>query len=51
MSERAQEFLFQWFSAHVKNLPPVWRLGESVRLATKCRVDATPAGIPLYDTT
>jgi hypothetical protein len=46
MSERAQEFLIQWFSAHVKGLPPVQRLAESVRLATKCRDDATLAGIP-----
>ena len=49
MSERAQEFLIQWFSAHVKGLPPVQRLAESVRLATKCRDDATLAGIPLHE--
>ena len=49
MSERAKEFLIQWFSAHVKALPAVQRLAESVRLATKCREDATHAGIPLHE--
>ena len=32
MSERAQEFLFQWFSAHVKNCPRL----EAGRVRSAC---------------
>jgi hypothetical protein len=46
MSDRAREFLIDWFSAHVHPLPVVRRLAEAVRLATKCRADATAADIP-----
>ena len=49
MSDQAQEFLIDWFSAHVQHLPAVRRLAEAVRLATKCRADATAAGIPLQE--
>ena len=49
MSDRAREFLIDWFSSHVQPLPPVRRLAEAVRLATKCRTDATAAGIPLQE--
>lgn len=45
MSDRAREFLYHWFAAHVEPLPPARRLGQAVRLATKCRTDATAAGI------
>ena len=46
MSDRAREFLIDWFSSHVQPLPAARRLAEAVRLATKCRADATAAGIP-----
>ena len=46
MSDQAREFLIDWFSAHVQPLPVVRRLAEAVRLATKCRADATAADIP-----
>jgi len=46
MSDQAREFLIDWFSAHVQHLPAVRRLAEAVRLTTKCRADATTAGIP-----
>ena len=49
MSERAREFLIDWFSAHVQPMPVVRRLAEAVRLATKCRADATASGIPLQE--
>ena len=45
MSDRAHEFLTHWFAAHVQPLSPARRLGQAVRLATKCRTDATDAGI------
>lgn len=47
MSDQARIFLIYWFSEHVKPLPEVRRLAEAVRLATKCRADATEVGIPL----
>jgi hypothetical protein len=46
MSDRARDFLIGWFSSHVQPLPSVRRLAEAVRLATKCRADATAADIP-----
>jgi hypothetical protein len=49
MSDRAREFLIDWFSSHVQPLPPARRLAEAVQLATKCRADATTAGIPLQE--
>jgi hypothetical protein len=49
MSDRARDFLIDWFSSHVQPLPAVRRLAEAVRLATKCRADATAAGIPLQE--
>ena len=49
MSDQAREFLIDWFSGHVQPLPAVRRLAEAVRLATKCRADATAAGIPLQE--
>ena len=49
MSDRAREFLIDWFSAHVQPLPAVRRLAEAVRLATKCRADATASGIPMQE--
>ena len=49
MSDQAREFLIDWFSAHVQPLPPVRRLAEAVRLATKCRADATASGISLQE--
>jgi len=49
MSDRAHDFLVDWFSAHIQPLPPVRRLAEAVRLATDCRADATAAGIPLQE--
>ena len=49
MSDRAREFLIDWFSAHVHPLPVVRRLAEAVRLATKCRADATASGIPMQE--
>ena len=49
MSDRAREFLIDWFSTHVQPLPVVRRLAEAVRLATKCRADATASGIPMQE--
>jgi hypothetical protein len=49
MSDRAREFLEQWFSGHVEAMPRVQRLAEAVRLATKCRKDSAYAGIPLQE--
>ena len=49
MSDRACEFLNDWFSMHVQPLPVVQRLAEAVRLATKCRADATASGIPTQE--
>jgi len=49
MNDQAREFLIDWFSGHVQPLPAVRRLAEAVRLATKCRADATAAGIPLQE--
>ena len=49
MSDRARDFLIDWFSSHVQPLPAVRRLAEAVRLATKCRADATAADIPLQE--
>ena len=49
MSDRAREFLVDWFSAHVQPLPVVRRLAEAVRLATKCRADAAASGIPMQE--
>lgn len=49
MSDRARYFLNDWFDEHVRPLPAVERLAESVRLATRCRLDATAAGIPLQE--
>lgn len=46
MSDRAREFLSLWFADHIQPLTPVRRLAEAVRLATRCRADATAAGIP-----
>ena len=49
MSDRARDFLFVWFATQVRALGPIRRLAEAVRLATKCRADATAAGIPLQE--
>lgn len=49
MSDRAGDFLIEWFAQHVQALPPVQRLAEAVRLATDCRKDAVAAGIDLQD--
>jgi hypothetical protein len=49
MSDRAGDFLIDWFAQHVRALPPVQRLAEAVRLATACRKDAVAAGIDLQD--
>lgn len=49
MSDRARYFLNDWFDDHIKPLPAVERLAEAVRLATRCRQDATAAGIPLQE--
>jgi len=49
MSDRAREFLLDWFSGHVQPLPPARRLAEAVRLATYCRTDATDSGIALQE--
>ena len=49
MSERAHEFIIHWLSINVGTVPAVQRLGKAVRLATKCREDATLAGIPLQE--
>ena len=49
MSDRAREFLIDWISTYVQPLSVVRRLAEAVRLATKCRADATAAGIPMQE--
>jgi hypothetical protein len=49
MSDRARDFLIDWFSVHVRALHPVQRLAEAVRLATRCRADATASGIPMQE--
>lgn len=49
MSNRAGDFLIQWFAQHVQALPAVQRLAEAVRLATDCRKDAVAAGIDLQE--
>ena len=49
MSDRAGDFLIQWFAQHVRPLPAVQRLAEAVRLATDCRKDAVAVGIPLQE--
>jgi hypothetical protein len=49
VSDRARQFLNDWFGEHIGPLPPVERLAASVRLATKCRHDANAAGIPLQE--
>lgn len=46
MSERAQSFLIHWFAGHIQSLPEPLRLAQAVRLATRCRKDASAAGIP-----
>jgi hypothetical protein len=49
MSDRAEDFLNDWFGRHIRPLPAVQRLAASVRLATQCRQDAVTAGIPLQE--
>lgn len=49
MSDRAGQFLNDWFGAHIGALPAVQRLATAVRLAVQCRQDATAAGIPLQE--
>lgn len=49
MIDQADEFLTGWLAQHVRALPPVQRLAETVRLATACRRDAVAAGIDLQD--
>ncbi len=49
MSERARDFMNEWLGNHVGALPVVERVAASVRLAAKCRLDATKAGIPLQE--
>ena len=49
MSERAREFLKHWKSEHIEVVPNGHRLGAAVRLVTKCREDATRAGIPAQE--
>ena len=49
MSERAHKFMIHWLSVNVGALPAVQRLGKAIRLATKCRDDATLAGIALQE--
>jgi hypothetical protein len=49
MSDRAHQFLNDWFGNHIGPLPAVERLAASVRLAVKCRQDATAAGISLQE--
>ena len=49
MSERAHEFMIHWLSVNVGAVPAVQRLGKAIRLATKCREDATLAGIALQE--
>ncbi len=49
MNDRAGEFLTGWLKLHVRALPAVQRLAETVRLATACRRDAVAAGIDLQE--
>jgi hypothetical protein len=49
MSDRARHFLNDWFGRHIEPLPAIERLAASVRLAARCRRDATTAGIPLQE--
>lgn len=49
MSDRAADFLNEWFGNHIRPLPAVRRLAASVRLATQCRQDAVTAGVPLQE--
>jgi hypothetical protein len=49
MTDQADEFLSGWLAQHVRALPQVQRLAETVRLATACRRDAVAAGIDLQD--
>jgi hypothetical protein len=49
MSDRTGEFLTGWLTQHVRALPAVQRLAETVRLATACRRDAVAAGIDLQE--
>lgn len=49
MGERAHDFLEHWKSEHVENVPDTHRMREAVRLAARCRRDATLAGIPAHE--
>lgn len=49
MTDRARHFLNEWFGKHIEPLPAVERLAASVRLAGRCRHDATAAGIALQE--
>jgi hypothetical protein len=49
MSDRARDFLDDWFGKHIAPLPPAKKLFASVRLATQCRLDAIAGGIPLQE--
>jgi len=49
MTDGARHFVNDWFGKHIEPLPAVERLAASVRLAGRCRHDATAAGIPLQD--
>jgi hypothetical protein len=49
MSNRARDFLNDWFGKHIEALPAIERMAVSVRLAGKCRQDAITAGIPLQE--
>jgi hypothetical protein len=49
MSDRAHQFLNDWFGGHIGPLPAVERLAAAARLAVQCRRDATAAGIPLQE--
>jgi hypothetical protein len=46
MSSRARKFLEHWKSEYVAPIPETHRLREAVRLATKCREDASCSHIP-----
>jgi hypothetical protein len=46
MSQRASEFLGLWKAEYVGAVADNQRLREAVRLALRCREDATCAGIP-----
>jgi hypothetical protein len=49
MSDRAYDFLNDWFGRNIGPLPAVQRLAAAARLAVQCRRDATAAGIPLQE--